>query len=221
MNISEQQLDKNFEIGLNIHLISVKLPKKIIKSKDTIRVSITTMPEGNKQHFYMKRKKINCSNCVFLTNITNHTKHIIIVFRKKSILSKNPIIAQKTIHSKEFESFQQEPIENWIFSTEVKTLHIFSHQKHNKENNRSHRNKYLGEMQIKLSFTTPYTTVKENNDEQEIEKTNIKNQKTNKKDQYLDYQKIESENLYNNNENLYSCKENPYNNENNYNNNLF
>lgn len=215
MNTPEQQFDKTFEIGLNIHLLSFTLPKKLIKSKDTIRVSITTMPEGNKQHFYIKGKKKNCSNCVFLTNITNHTKHIVMIFRKKSILSENPIIASKTIHSKEFESFQQEPIENGLFSTDVKTFQIYDHQKQKKDNNKCHRSKYLGEMQIKLTFSAPFTTESAKCKELENEKANncIINQKMKKKSEHLEYQKIDNEN-YNNNEN-------PYNNENYYNNNLF
>ena len=70
---------------MNIHLLSFKLPKDVVKDKEEIRVSITTIPEENKEHFSIEGKKMYNANHVFSLNITNNTRKIIMVFRKKTI----------------------------------------------------------------------------------------------------------------------------------------
>ena len=83
MNTSMQS-NSEYQIGLNIHLLSFLLPNKLIHESDSVRVSVTTIPEENKQHFKIKGKKICSSNHVFSLNITNKTDRIVIVFRKKT-----------------------------------------------------------------------------------------------------------------------------------------
>lgn len=57
MNTSITQSNTSYQIGLNIHLLTFKLPEKLIHDSDSVRVSITTFPEKNKQNFSVKGKK--------------------------------------------------------------------------------------------------------------------------------------------------------------------
>lgn len=193
----------NFEIGLNIHLLSFTLPKNLIKDREEVRVSITTMPEGKKQHFYLKGKKMNCSNHVFSINITNQTKNIIIVFRKKNFFTDNPIIASKTLHMREYECLPKQPIETGMISTEVKTYNVYYplqvQKQEEKQNNlndqangKSFKRKVLGQMQIQLTFTPPYSG---ENEKRKEEKSITMSHKMNKKHRKNDYQKINNENV--------------------------
>lgn len=185
-----QQLNNSFEIGLNIHLLSFTLPKNLIKNKEEVRVSITTMPDGRKQHFYLKGKKMYCSNHVFSINITNQTKNIIMVFRKKVFLSENPIIASKTIHLREYDCFPKQPIETGMISSEVRSVNIYyplQKQKEEevgnenfvcKENEKSFKRKILGQMELQLTFTPPYEVdKKEKKKEEKKEKKEKKEEK--------------------------------------------
>lgn len=193
----------NFEIGLNIHLLSFTLPKNLIKDREEVRVSITTMPEGKKQHFYLKGKKMNYSNHVFSINITNQTKNIIIVYRKKNFFTDNPIIASKTLHMREYECFPKQPIETGMISTEVKTYNVYYplqvQKEEEKQNNlndqangKSFKRKVLGQMQIQLTFTPPYSG---ENEKRKEEKSITFGHRMSKKHQKSEYKKINNENV--------------------------
>lgn len=167
---------KRFEIGLNIHLISISLPTDLIKSRDKIRVSITTMPEEVKQNFKIRGRKIKNLNHVFSLNVTNQTKKIVLVFRKKSLMEKNPIIASAIISASDLPQFPQsyDQLASGTYSTETKAINILDplskqikeeRQKRDEmgadayskttNNNRINR-KIIGQMQVQLAFTTPY-----------------------------------------------------------------
>ncbi|KAK8875975.1 hypothetical protein M9Y10_006156 [Tritrichomonas musculus] len=211
------QTNTRFEIGLNIHLLSFSLPKDIIKDKDDVRVSITTMPDEIKQHFHVQGKKMNHSNHIFSLNITNQTKHIILVFRKKSFLNENPIIASVTIHTKDFPKIPQtlDQLCSGIINTDVKKINIYyplqkqiqemrelnpkiAH-KTDEELRKEIKRKVLGYMEIQLSFTAPYVDYKvdeKKNDKSSHKKNNIfKNKKYEKKG---NYEKLTDENPYGN-----------------------
>lgn len=164
-----------FDIGLNIHLVAFNLPKNVIKDHEEIRVSITTLPEEKKQHFKLQAKKMKNSNHVFSINITNQTKKVIMVFRKKSLLYNDPIIASTIIHQTDFptlppgmSSFNCDPI-----STDIKNLEIYYPLQKQIREMRKHTHdqkfpaqpadktakinrKIIGNMQVQMSFTTPY-----------------------------------------------------------------
>ena len=86
---------------LNIHLHSFQLGKDIIQPNDKVRVSITTIPEKNKQAFIIEAKKIDNVHHVFSVNITDQTKKVFFVFRKKSYFQGDPIIASVMIDFKD------------------------------------------------------------------------------------------------------------------------
>lgn len=198
--------NSKLEMGLNIHLFSFTLPYDLISQNDIVRVSITTLPEGNKQHFEIEAKKMNKCNHSFLINVTNETKKIIVVFRKKDEKTKNPIIASTIIHSHSFPKISQN-IYQFLTGTldnDIKTVKIYEPvQKQNAKQENMNR-MVIGKMKVHLSFGNPYPTVtketKNNNDLHQL-KTN-KNNSTNKK---VKYNKFADENskLTNVNENTY------------------
>lgn len=162
---------KAFPIGFNIHLISFQLPKNVIKENEDIRVSITTLPEESKQHFHLHGKKMLCTNHVFSLNVTNKTKKVIMVFRKKIFLHEDPIIASTIIYQEDFPKLPDDvdPSNIETMSTDVKTLNIYYPlQKQIQEEKAAGKydktkkidRKILGQMQIQLSFTSPYTSLK-------------------------------------------------------------
>ena len=164
---SMTQNNSKYQIGLNIHLLTFKLPEKLVHDSDSIRVSITSFPEENKQHFYIKGKKINTSNHVFSLNITTKTDKIVIVFRKKNAIGEDPIIASATIHLKKFTELPIEQMTSGTKMTDVKILDIYyplqkqieeeqSKEQTNVTTNKHMKRKVLGQMEIQLSFSTPY-----------------------------------------------------------------
>lgn len=167
-----------FDIGLNIHLLSFTLPKSTIKQLDEVRVSITTMPDGVKQHYHLQGRKMGKTNHIFSLNITNQTKRIVMVFRKKVLFSDGPIIASKTIHLSEFQNVPETPINTGSINSEVKTLYLYYPlQKQMEEENTNNKNierKKLGQMDIQLTFTAPYFQYKR-------DKTSKDNKKNDKK----------------------------------------
>lgn len=181
-----------FPIGLNIHLVSFDLPKRVIRDNEEIRVSITTMPEERKQHFHMHAKKMHKSNHVFSINITNQTKKVIMVFRRKSFLYNDPIIASTIIHASDFPKLPpgMTSFTCGVINTDVKTLQIFyplQKQMQEMREERAHNGqvnpneidqanhkinrKVLGQMQIQMSFTTPYPDL--DNDSQKMNSIKI------------------------------------------------
>ncbi|KAK8889644.1 hypothetical protein M9Y10_034397 [Tritrichomonas musculus] len=155
-----------YENCLNVHLLAFVLPKDLINDNDEVRVSVTTIPEENKQCFFLQGNKMNNSNHIFSLNITDQTKKIIMVFRKKNISSEYPIIASATIHLVDFENVPQKQMVSGIITTQVKVLNLYyplqKQMIENKEENKKFARKVLGKMRIQLSFAAPYSSVKIN-----------------------------------------------------------
>lgn len=179
-----QQNNHRFENSMNIHLLSFKLPKDVVKDKEEIRVSITTIPEENKEHFSIEGKNMNKVNHVFSMNITNETKKVIMVFRKKTVFGEKPIIASTTIKLNEFENIPREEITNGVINTDVKTIDIYYplQQQKKEEHKEKVERKILGQMQVQLSFSSPYFNRKQDKINK-INKINVisKNNKINQK----------------------------------------
>ena len=83
-------------IGLNIHLKSFKLNPSIINENEKVRVSITTLPDQNKEAFVIEAKQMFCVHHFFTVNVSDKTEKIVFVFRKKGIFD-DPIIASDTL----------------------------------------------------------------------------------------------------------------------------
>lgn len=154
--------NKILEMGLKIHLYSFNLPRGLINDNDTIRVSITTLPEQNKQNFEVAFRKIHNCNHDFTVNVTSETKKILFVFRKIDSQLKNPIIASTIIHSNHFPKISQN-IYKFLTGTatnHVKNVKIFEPVQKQKETTQKVTNRrQIGEMKVQLFFTSPYPTV--------------------------------------------------------------
>lgn len=166
----------NHTFGLNLRVLSFNLPREIVKESDDIRVSITTIPEENKQAFVISARKMKDSNLTFGVNInipqeelpedfiTTGTEKIIVVFRKKSFFNSDPIIASTTIESKEFPR-------NLSEAAQTKIIRIFEPATKNNRNNKTQysglceipqtsnkiiNRRVIGTLQIQMSLTDPF-----------------------------------------------------------------
>lgn len=139
--------------GLNIYLQSFQLKNNLFNKTDKIRVSITTMPDENKEHFVIEAKKINNIHHFFNVNISKNTTKIIFVFRKKNYLQNDPIIASTIV------SINQLPKSATDSSnTEMKNINIYEPLQNNKNfcfANQSRR--VFGQMQIQFTPTDSFS----------------------------------------------------------------
>lgn len=166
----------NHTFGLNIRVLSFNLPKNLIKDSDDIRVSITTIPEENKQAFVIPARKMKDPHIVFGVNInipqedlpnefvSTGTEKIIVVFRKKSFFKCDSIVASTIIESKDFPKNLSEAASN----KEFKIYEPVS------RNDKKYENKYngiceiqqypakkinrnvIGFLQVQMSLTDPF-----------------------------------------------------------------
>lgn len=178
--------------GLYIHVQSIHLNQDVIGSNDKIRVSITTVPEENKQAFVIEAKKMDNIHHFFTVNITDQTKKIIIVFRKKSFILNDPIIASTILHSDQFPNFQDKSK-----NTEIKLIDIYeplqhSHQEKSIYSNNQRRN--LGRMEIQLSLEEAFPV---NNNQNSQQRNPIRNSKR-KGNSKISADANQNENIYQN-----------------------
>lgn len=138
--------------GLSIHLLSFRLNSQIISQNDKVRVSITTIPEHNKQSFVINAKDIHQCHHFFNINITDQTKKIIFVFRRKNFIQGDPIIASAIVHSDQFPKLRGDAT-----NTEVKRVEIFEPLSNIPGNfNPNEKRKLFGQMQIQFSLENPF-----------------------------------------------------------------
>lgn len=136
--------------GLNIHLQSFHLNNDIIRPNDKICVSITTIPEDSKQAFVVEALKMDNVHHFFTINVNKYTEKIIFVFRKKSFIQNDPIIASTIIHSDNFPKSKDE-----TNNTEIKSINIFeplSKIHDRKDQVKNANRKIVGQMEIQFSF---------------------------------------------------------------------
>lgn len=134
--------------GLNIHLISFNLCTDNFHANDDIRVSITTIPEEKKQAFIINAHEIHDVHHFFTINITDKTEKIVFVFRRKSLIHCDPIIASTVVTNDHFPLKKSEST-----NTELKQFNIFEPIKNNDPNQ---NRKVLGRMIIQFSLNEPF-----------------------------------------------------------------
>lgn len=145
--------------GLNIHLKSFKLNPSLASGSDKIRVSITTLPEKNKEAFIIEAKQMNFVHHFFTVNVTDRTERIIFVFRKVGFFD-DPIIASTIIYAEDL------PTKN-PNNVEMKTMKIFEPVQ-NENKNKARR--VCGEMQVQLSLTTAFPTFDKKDNNKQVKK---------------------------------------------------
>ena len=157
----------NTSFGLNLQILSFDLPRYLVKDNDAVRVSITSIPEENKQAFTIPAHKMKDSHITFNVNvnlqpkdipndfISTETEKIIVVFRKKSFFSNGPIIASTIIDANDFPK-------GFSDSTEMKTINIYEPMNKNEKSNNDYQNsdnkknrQIIGRMQVQMTLTKP------------------------------------------------------------------
>lgn len=167
----------NHSFGLNLRVLSFELSPSLYKYNDDLRVSITTIPEENKQHFTISARKMKDCHLTFGVNveipqenlpegfISTATEKIILVIRRKSFFDSDPIIASTIIPMKDFPKNLSQP-------PEIKTINLYEKVK-KEESSRNSKNNYgiieihddsknlenrriVGRMQIQMSLTDPF-----------------------------------------------------------------
>lgn len=89
-------------LTLNIDMFQLELKKKTVQNDDTIRVSVTTLPDMNKQKISFEAQNLRKAHPSFAINVSEKTEKILIVFRKKSFSDADPIIGSTIISKGEF-----------------------------------------------------------------------------------------------------------------------
>lgn len=144
----------------------------LVGSNDTIRVSITTLPDGQKQAMTFDTKKIYAAHPSFTVNFSEITEKIVIVFRRKSMLSNDHIIASTVINSDEFPQLFKD-----AESIEMRRINIYEPVQHmSKDNNKVVKNltdrKIVGKMEIQLSLCERFERQNNNLNNQFYSKNN-------------------------------------------------
>lgn len=94
-------------LNLKIQMESINLSRDVVNEKDTIRVSITTLPDGQKQAQTFEAKEMKTSGPTFKIQMNDQTEKVVIVFRKKNIFGTDHIIASTTLNSKDIRIFKE------------------------------------------------------------------------------------------------------------------
>ncbi|KAK8852975.1 hypothetical protein M9Y10_017972 [Tritrichomonas musculus] len=141
-------------ISLNIKLHSFKILEEIINENDTIRVSITTVPDMQKQAQTFDFKKIDEANISFKINFVGITEKIIITLRKKTFMNKGPIFASAVL------SRENMNIYNEFINFESKKIDLYEpiQQDNGKINNKSTESrKIIGHADIDFSLKDEFS----------------------------------------------------------------
>lgn len=165
------------QIGLNIHILSFSINNASLKNHDDIRVSFTTFPGHAKEHFCVKAKKINSTNHVFSLNISNETKSILLVFRRKNFLLNDPIIGCLIINTCELPNIPKDfdSMSSFSKSSEIKTMKIYEPIfRKPGDNSPKEKPKVNGQIDIQFTITEPYA----------IKEHKMKHQKENNHNNY-------------------------------------
>ncbi|KAK8898372.1 hypothetical protein M9Y10_000657 [Tritrichomonas musculus] len=197
----------NTLFGLNLRVLSFELPRSLIKDNDQVRVSVTTIPEENKQAFTISARQMKDSRITFCVNVNiqrddipndlvfTTTEKIIVVFRKKSLFAHDPIIASTSIHVKDLPKNLSQP-------AEIKMVNIYEPKKQLEKKNNYQKEitekdrKVIGRMQVEMSLTEP-VHLKEFKEDQMFDLTNDNNcdvevafDGTTIKDRYFGFKKL-------------------------------
>lgn len=159
-------------LGLNIKLHSFEFFGNLVSANDTLRVSITTLPDGQKQAFTFNAKKMTSTTASFTIKFSECTENIVIVFRKQNILSSDHIFASTCIHSSEFPQ-----LFNKIDNIAVQKINIYEPKQHNpnsKNNNLKDKNdrKVIGNMIAQFSLLEKFSRQDYSNGQQESKNNN-------------------------------------------------
>ena len=166
---------------LTINLLSFTIPPSVILETDQLRVKAKTFPDGNKQKFDIKAKKMSNCNLIFTLNITDQTEKLLFIFRKKTFLSGNQTIGTSEINISEL--MGSSPDNN---SLGTQTLDIYYPVERQLREQQSHgvdrssiKEKVIGQMKITISLSESFATDQNNKDQKKKTRRGSKLSNTN------------------------------------------
>lgn len=168
---------------LNLKLHSINLPPSIISPNDTLRVSITTIPDKQKEAKTIQVKNLNIETVSFKIKFNDIIENIIVVFRKKSFFSDGPIIASTCIKTKDIKENCNE------FNKKINLYEPY--QKVSEKENVKKTRKIIGSMEtnfsVKEEFAIKSYGINLDNIEQRTLRTKLNNFNSlnQKKNQYI------------------------------------
>lgn len=157
--------------GLNIHLQSLQLNDKLVHPNDKIRVSITTLPEKNKEAIIIESKNLKDINQFFSININENTEKILFTIRQKNYIQGDPIIGSVVLGRNLIPKSAFD-----LKNTEIKHIKLYS---------KLETANYNNEMTIQMSAENAFPSKHHENN---------KNNKTNKQRNGYCYSKVNSTN---------------------------
>lgn len=139
-------------LNLKMQMQSINLSKEIIGENDTIRVSITTVPDGQKQAQTVEVKKLAINQPSFKIKFNDKTEKIIVVFRKIGLFTGDHIIASTVLHSKDIHIFKE------MINSEHFKAPIFEPIQNCKNNNVNGKNRRIvGCMEIEFTLCEDFS----------------------------------------------------------------
>ena len=150
--------------GLKIHLLSFLIDTNIVKADDQIRFSITSIPDDCKEVYNMEIKNLSGSHHFFSVNISDQTKKILFVIRKKNFIKNDPIIASTFINACELPS----PDNNK--NSFIQSIKLYEPIQQKNKNVDIFNRKVLGQMEMKFTITKPEFQFKNSSNVEKIYK---------------------------------------------------
>ena len=184
MNNKERMMKKNISffnlvllkmLNLNINMQSIELLSGCVSPNDKLRVSITTLPEDQKQAEIIEAKKLNLFKPKFKVQFKETTKKILIVIRKKNYIEGDPIVASTSIRTEELTNIFKERN-----NQDQKTVNLYESNKNSNETQKTY--KIVGKIDINFFIS----------EEMKIQQTQEKKNHKNEKKKYNEFSKIKS-----------------------------
>ena len=140
---------------LNIQMQSFEFQKGIVQDNDTLRVSVTTLPSGEKQAFTFEAKKMLTTRPFFSVKINEKTERILIVMRKKSFSQKDPIVASTVLTKDQFPTKF-----NDITNTEMKRIKLLEPVQ--RSDKKGSGRKMVGQFDVQFTLTQEMLSTNKN-----------------------------------------------------------
>lgn len=137
-------------MNLNIQIESLDFPNNIIQPNETIRIIVTSLPDDQNQAISIEPKTIEEVHPVFTVGISQITKKIIIVFRKKTMTKKDNIFGSTIIRSEQFPNKIDDK-----HNTEMRIIPIYKPFPADLGNSQSilQNREMLGKMEVRFALT--------------------------------------------------------------------
>lgn len=133
---------------------SINLSKDIISENDTIRMSITTLPDEQRQVQTINIRELKHKHPVFKIKMNDKIERFIVVFRKKCIFGNDHIIASTIIKTKEISIF------NEFINNDHKNIIIYEPVQNKGKSNHSKNRKIIGSMEVDFTLNEEFISQK-------------------------------------------------------------